>query len=75
MMIIPKSKLNLKGHGDIEVFDLRLEPEQIENLIDNEKYFPGYHMNKKYWYLICLNGSVEIDKIKSFIDESYILEK
>ena len=39
-----------------------LPPETIDNLIDNEKFFEDYHMNKKHWLAICLNGSI-IDHI------------
>lgn len=34
---------------------------------------PGYHMNKKYWNTIDLNGTIPDDMIKNLIDESYDL--
>ncbi len=33
----------------------------------------GYHMNKKYWNTIDLNGTIPDDMIKNLIDESYDL--
>ncbi len=33
----------------------------------------GYHMNKKHWNTIILDGSIEEDIIKEMIDESYDL--
>ena len=34
---------------------------------------PGYHMNKKYWNTVPLNGIVTDEKLKSWIDQSYQL--
>ena len=49
--------------------------EEIEKLIDNKRYFPAYHMNKKYWCTICLDGTVELEEIYKLIDISYELAK
>ena len=34
---------------------------------------PGYHMNKKYWNTITLDGSISDKEIFSMIDDSYNL--
>ncbi len=34
---------------------------------------PGYHMNKKHWNTVCLDGSVSSSELKSMIDHSYSL--
>jgi predicted DNA-binding protein (MmcQ/YjbR family) len=50
------------------------EPEK--NIELREEYpavKPGYHMNKKYWNTIELNGTIPDDMIKNLIDESYDL--
>ena len=44
-------------------------------MIDKKRYFPGWHMNKKHWYTIILDGSVSTEEICSRIDESYRLAK
>lgn len=56
---------------DIEIIDLRYQKDKIEEIIDNKYIYPGYHMNKKSWITIKLDGSIEIDKIFTFIDNSY----
>jgi len=38
---------------------------------DEKSYFPGYHMNKKHWITICLDGSVPIEEIFCRLDESF----
>ena len=34
---------------------------------------PGYHMNKKHWNTIVVDGSVSIKQLKVWIDHSYEL--
>lgn len=40
-----------------------------------EAVVPGYHMNKKYWNSIILNGTVPAKDIRRMIAESYDLCK
>ncbi|MDV0443113.1 hypothetical protein McpCs1_04810 [Methanocorpusculaceae archaeon Cs1] len=75
LLRIPKRKLGIDDDELIEIIDLRIISEEISSLIDNKKYFPGYHMNKKHWFTICLDGSVSAEEIFSRIEESYQLAK
>lgn len=68
-----KGKLGLDSDETAEIIDLRIEPEKMESLIDNRLYFPGWHMNKKSWYSIILDGSVPFEEICRRLDESYML--
>ncbi len=71
LLTIPKSKLGLDSDELVDIIDLKISSEDIENVIDNEKYFLGYHMNKRHWFTIILDNSVPTDKIFEFIDKSY----
>lgn len=73
LLTVQKSKIGVKEEGSIEIIDLLLEQDKIEKLVDNEKIFTGYHMNKKHWITIKLDGSVNIKKIYKLIDNSYNL--
>ncbi|WP_335934936.1 MmcQ/YjbR family DNA-binding protein [Fusobacterium polymorphum] len=75
ILTVSKRKLNLDSDEIIEVINLHNSPEEIEKLIDNKKYFPAYHMNKKHWCTICLDGTVELEEIYKLIDISYELAK
>ena len=75
ILTLSKRKLNLDSDEAVEVINLHNSPEEIEKLIDNKKYFPAYHMNKKHWCTICLDGTVELEKIYRLIDISYELAK
>lgn len=71
LLILDKDKLGLNEPDQVEIINLQLEPELIEKLVDSKKYFKAYHMNKKYWISIKLDGSVNLEEIYKYIDNSY----
>ena len=75
ILTLSKRKLNLDSDELVEIINLHNSPEEIEKLIDNKRYFPAYHMNKKHWCTICLDGTVELKEIYKLIDISYELAK
>lgn len=74
-MTIPKSKLGLDSGEPVEIIDLRFDVDELPKKVDGKKYFPGYHMNKKHWITMILDGSVAIEEILNCLDESYKLAK
>ena len=75
ILTIPKRKFGLESDEVIEVINLHNIPKEIEKLIDYKRYFPAYHMNKKHWCTICLDGTIELKEIYKKIDISYELAK
>ena len=73
LLVLSRKKLGLDSDEVIDVLDLRIKPEDVKSVVDRKKYFPGYHMNKKHWISISLDGSVQIDEIFRRIDDSYRL--
>lgn len=71
IMEISERKLGLDSDNLVEIVDLR--GRELENFVNGEKYFPGYHMNKKSWYTIRLDGSVTFNEICTRLNESYSL--
>lgn len=65
------SKIQAGKKGLIEVADIKLSPEHIEKLMKQEHFYPGYHMNKKYWMTIILDDSVRDERIMELIEESH----
>jgi predicted DNA-binding protein (MmcQ/YjbR family) len=55
------STVNLKGDPD-ELLDRRARYEDVQ---------PGYHMNKKHWVTVQLDGSVPRAELLSWVDASY----
>jgi predicted DNA-binding protein (MmcQ/YjbR family) len=55
-------------------FNVKCNPEYAEEL--REQYaciIPGYHMNKKNWNTIIIDGTLSTKQLKQFIDDSYDL--
>jgi len=55
-------------------FNVKCDPELAQEL--REQYDcvqPGYHMNKKHWNTIIVDGSVPVRQLKEWIDHSYEL--
>ncbi|NOY13562.1 MAG: MmcQ/YjbR family DNA-binding protein [Deltaproteobacteria bacterium] len=54
--------------------NLKCDPHQAELL--RQRYpavLPGYHMNKRHWNTVVLDGSIAEEEIREMIDESYAL--
>ena len=73
LLVISERKLGIESDKIIEIIDLRYSKENIKEIIDNNKIFPGYHMNKESWITIRLNGDMNTKKILELIDNSYKL--
>ena len=67
------SKIKKGKSGIIEVLDIKLAPEEIQELLLLPDFYPAYHMNKKSWITIILDDSLPDKKIMEFIHKSYLL--
>ena len=55
-------------------FNVKCDPEYAVEL--REKYsciLPGYHMNKKHWNTVIVDGTLSNTQLKQFIKDSWIL--
>ena len=65
---------SLTDIGEFSSINLKVEPERGVEL--RERYpsvLPGYHMNKKHWITVLMDGSVPDAEIRLWTDESYSL--
>lgn len=64
----------LSGVEDFESINLKIDPEQGASL---RELYPAvqaaYHMNKKHWITVVLDGSIPDKLIRQWIDGSYSL--
>ena len=57
-------------------FNVKCDPDRAIELRDEyECIVPGYHMNKKHWNSVIIDGTLTNKKIKEQIDHSYDLVK
>lgn len=75
ILTVEGNKVGLKTEKPVEIIDLRMNPADAEAILSRENYYPGWHMNKKSWYTLVLDGSISDDEIKERIKESYALAK
>jgi predicted DNA-binding protein (MmcQ/YjbR family) len=57
-------------------FNVKCNPELAIDL--REQYasvIPGYHMNKKHWNTVLVDGTISQQQLQQFIDHSYELVK
>jgi predicted DNA-binding protein (MmcQ/YjbR family) len=60
----------------VDAFSMNIKntPEKVIEL--REQYpsvLPGYHMNKIHWLTVMIDGTINDDQLKQWIDESYNL--
>jgi len=56
-------------------FNVKCDPDKAVELREEYPHciLPGYHMNKKHWNTIIVDGSVSNKQLEGFIDDSYNL--
>jgi predicted DNA-binding protein (MmcQ/YjbR family) len=59
---------------EFPLLNLKCDPDHAQELRDVfDAVIPGYHMNKKHWNSLILDGSLPESEIKRLIDHSYAL--
>lgn len=71
-----KMFLLLSIDSDPPQFNIKCDPDKALELREEfSSVLPGYHMNKKHWNTVVLDGSIPSKNIKEWIDDSYDLVK
>ena len=73
LMVVSKAKFGAFQDEDVDVLNVRIAPEKIASVLDGKNIFEAYHMNKKHWISIVLDGKVLNEKILEMLEESYAL--
>ncbi len=63
-----------KSPNKLPQMNLKCDPLHAQELRDVfDAVIPGYHMNKKHWNTVILDGSIPPSEIERMIDHSYTL--
>ena len=73
LMQVEKSRLGLEGDTKVDILDVKCDADMVGLLTQTYGFLPGYHMNKKHWISVLLDGSVGEARILDFLDMSYDL--
>ena len=71
IMYIPRNKLSKSSEGFVEVMNIKLDKDEIQELLFQDGFYEAYHMNKKLWITIALDETVEDGRIMKLIEESH----
>ena len=58
VMNVPEERLGLRGAGIRWVLNVKSDPLYIQGLLQRKGFLPAYHMNKKNWISVLLDGTV-----------------
>ena len=72
-MTITADKLGMDCKDNIDIVNLKCDEFFSESVKKIAGIFPAYHMNKKHWISVVLDGSVDNDTIEMLLDMSYKL--
>ncbi|MBR3873805.1 MAG: MmcQ/YjbR family DNA-binding protein [Clostridia bacterium] len=70
---LPKRCLGLKDDGVADVLNLKCDPIMTFTLIDRQRIFRAYHMNKDHWISVLLDSAITMDELTFLVDLSYRL--
>lgn len=72
--VLGKMFATLGFESEVGRMNLKCDPDRALELRDeHEAVLPGYHMNKKHWNTLVLDGSLSGDLVSELIDHSYDL--
>ena len=75
VMDLPRRTLRLPGAGSVDVLNVKLDPALVLILQEQPGCLPAWHMNKKHWITVLLDGGLPDEEIKSLVGMSYELTK
>lgn len=74
VMDIPRSKLTgtgSEGKDDIiEIVNVKVSPQRLDDFLNEPGIYPAYHMNKKSWVSVILDGTVPDERILGMLEVS-----
>ncbi len=76
LMNVKKRRLGIDEEGSADILNLKIDPE--DSYAVRELYsgiIPAYHMNKRHWISVILDGRVPMDFCNMLIEKSYDLTK
>ncbi len=73
LLTVSGRKVGLDSDAVTEIINLHIHPENMAALLRQNGIYPGWHMNKKSWISIPLDGTVENATLFSLVEESHRL--
>ncbi|MGM9642135.1 MAG: MmcQ/YjbR family DNA-binding protein [Eubacteriales bacterium] len=71
ILTVPKSKLGFDSSRKVEIVNLHADPNMVRGLLEQPNFYPAWHMNKKSWFTVILDGSIDNDTLFFLLAQSY----
>ena len=72
IMDVDRARLGLPGEGSVDIINVKVsDPLLTDILVQQEGYVRAYHMNRRHWISILLDGTAAFEDICRLIDESF----
>lgn len=73
VMCVQRCKLGLPGDEPVDVINLKVDDMFFRDMIIQENgIMPAYHMNKRHWISVLLDGTVETHRVFDLIHMSFL---
>jgi len=73
VMTVHCSRLGIDGDRNVDIVNLKCAPEVADSFRHERGVYPAYHMNKRHWISVLLDGSVEDEKLAFLLGVSHEL--
>ncbi|MCH5160823.1 MAG: MmcQ/YjbR family DNA-binding protein [Clostridiales bacterium] len=71
IMNVPMNKLGLNSDEYVDVLDIKCDPLLRDELLTKPGILPAYHLNRKHWISVLLDGTVDEDTALKLLADSY----
>lgn len=70
---VARSKVDAASRSGetVEIINVKVEPNELAELLELRGYYPAYHMSKKSWTSIILDDTLPDEEIRARLRESY----
>lgn len=75
IMSVDLTKLGASTYKEVEIINVKLDEDEIKELLTKEGFYEAYHMNKKMWVSIILDETLSDEEILTYLSKSYELTK
>ena len=73
LMKVSRRELGIEGDGEVDIMNVRCDPEMAVSLLRTKGFLTGYLMDHNNWISVLLDGTVGETKILDSLDRSYDL--
>lgn len=71
-MDVPRERLGLDGAGRADILDVKIDdPFLRDDLLRRPGFLPGYHLSRRTWTAVLLDGTVPLSEVCALLDASW----